>query len=201
MSRPRKYDDSAILEAAAAVFLEEGAGAGTARIAERAGVSEGILFKRFKTKEALFEAAMTGGTGSDQWRKVLLESVGKGEPRSNLRNAILALLEKLEKFVPKLMVLEGRGARRIPPAGSKAPPMEDAATISTYLRREARRGRIRMVHFDLHAHEIVGAVLHHTMMTLRHHAKICSAGRLASHLVEVHLGGRENPAAGDRFSK
>lgn len=201
MARRKKYDDSAILEAAAAVFLEEGAGAGTARIAERAGVSEGILFKRFKTKEALFEAAMTAGTGSDQWRKVLLESVGKGEPASNLKNAILALLEKLEKLVPKLMVLEGQGARRIPPAGLKAPPMEDAATISTYLRREARRGRIRMAHYDLHAHEIVGAVVHYTMTALRHHAKLCSPGRLASHLVEIHLGGRENPAAGNQFSK
>lgn len=144
---------------------------------------------------------MTAGTGSDQWRKILLESVGKGEPGSNLRNAILGLLEKLERLVPKLMVLEGQGARRIPPAGPKAPPMEDAATISTYLRKEARRGRIRMVHFDLHAHEIVGAVMHHTMMTLRHHSKICSAGRLASHLVEVHLGRRENPVVGDRISK
>jgi AcrR family transcriptional regulator len=201
MSRPRKYDDSAILEAAAAVFLEDGARAGTARIAERAGVSEGILFKRFKTKEALFEAAMRSGTGPDPWRKVLLESVGKGEPGSNLRNAILAMLEKLETLVPKLMVLEGQGARRIPAAGSRVPPMEDAAAISTYLRREARRGRIRMAQFDLHAHEIVGAVVHHTMMTLRHRAKICSAGRLASHLVEVHLGAGENLAAREPFSK
>jgi AcrR family transcriptional regulator len=94
MSRPRKYDDPAILEAAAAVFLENGAGASTLRIAERAGASEGILFKRFKTKEALFEAAMTGGTGSDQWRKVLLGSVGKGSPKHNLRIAILAPARK-----------------------------------------------------------------------------------------------------------
>jgi len=201
MSRPRKYDNSAILEAAAAVFLEAGAGAATARIAERAGVSEGILFQRFKTKEALFEAAMTSETGSDHWRKVLLENVGKGEPLSNLRTAILALLEKLEKLIPKLMILEGQGTRRIPPPGPQAPPLEDATTISTYLRREARRGRIRMDHFDLHAHEIVGAVVHYTMITLRHHTKICSAERLAGHLAAVHLGGCESPKAGDRLSK
>ena len=189
------------MSAAAAVFLEDGAGASTARIAGRAGVSEGILFKRFKTKEALFEAAMTSETGSDQWRKILLASVGKGEPGSNLRAAILALLEKLEKLIPKLMVLEGQGARRSPPDGPKAPPMEDAATIATYLRREARRGRVRIDRFDLHAVEIVGAVVHYTMMTLRHHAKICSAEHLAGHLVAVHLGGSKKPKTGDRLSK
>lgn len=201
MPRPRKYDDSAILEAAAAVFLEDGAGAATARIAERAGVSEGILFRRFKTKEALFEAAMTSETGSDQWREHLLASVGKGEPGSNLTRAILALLKKLEKLIPKLMVLEGQGARRSAPVGPKAPPVEDAAAIAAYLRREARRGRIRIDHFELHAHEIVGAVVHYTMMTQRHHAKICSAGRLAGHLAEVHLGQNKKPKAGGRRSK
>jgi len=38
--------------------------------------------------------------------------------------------------------------------------------------------------------------MHHTMMTLRHDSKICSAGRLASHLAEVHLGGRGKPGGG-----
>ena len=200
MARPRKYDDASILEAAAAVFLENGARASTACIAERAGVSEGILFKRFKTKEALFEAAMTAETGSDQWRMVLLENVGKGDPKNNVKIAILALLEKLEKLIPKLMILEGQGAQRVPPAGPKAPPLEDAATISTYLRREAKLGRLRVNDFALHAHEIVGAVVHYTMMALHHHAKICSAERLAGHLVKVHLGEHDSSKAGDRFS-
>jgi hypothetical protein len=65
------------------------------------------------------------------------------------------------------------------------------------LRREAKRGRIRLDHFDLHAHEIIGAVVHYTMMTLRHQAKICPAERL----VEVHLGGHGNPTAEDRISR
>jgi len=96
-----------------------------------------------------------------------------------------------------LVVLEGQGTRRPPPSGPKAPPLEDAAAISTYLRREAKRGRIRLDHFDLHAHEIIGAVVHYTMMTLRHQAKICPAERL----VEVHLGGHGNPTAEDRISR
>jgi AcrR family transcriptional regulator len=201
MPRPRKYDDSAILEAAAAEFLENGAGASTARIAGRAGVSEGILFQRFKTKEALFEAAMTAEPGSNLWRKTLLDRVGMGVPEDNLREAILALLKKLEKVVPKLMVLEGQGARRPPHPGRKAPPLEDAATIATYLSREAKCGRLSLDHFDLHAHEIVGAVMHYTMIKVRHQVKVASPKRLAEHLVAVHLGGRSNSASEDSRTK
>ncbi|MFY8217210.1 MAG: TetR/AcrR family transcriptional regulator [Chthoniobacterales bacterium] len=176
-----------ILEAAASVFLEHGAGASTARIAERAGISEGILFKRFKTKEALFEAAMIADAGSDQWRKVLLDSVGKGSPHENLKNAILGLCEKLEKLIPKLMVRDGQGARRPPPSATKSPPLEDAAAIARYLKRETKCGRLQIAQCDLHAHEIVGAVAHYAMMMFRHETKICSKERLAKHLADVHL--------------
>ena len=52
--RPPSITDEAILDAARAVFVEEGVGATTAKIAERAGISESVLFHRYKTKEALF---------------------------------------------------------------------------------------------------------------------------------------------------
>ena len=49
----------AILDAAREVFSEQGlAGARTKDIAERAGVAEGLIFKHFKTKDALFELAV-----------------------------------------------------------------------------------------------------------------------------------------------
>lgn len=188
MARPRKYDDELILKAAATVFLEQGASAGTAMIARRAGVSEGILFKRFKTKEALFEAALTADGESNQWRQLLIESAGKSTPRRNLKKAILALFDKLQKLVPKLMVLEGQGRHRPPPSGAKAPPLEDAAAITAYLKKEVKNGRLKLAHPERHAHEIVGAVVHCTMLRLRHRVEICSVERWADHLADVHLG-------------
>ena len=47
-----------ILSAARAVFLERGAMGTTSEVAARAGVSEGTIFNRFKSKEMLFRAAM-----------------------------------------------------------------------------------------------------------------------------------------------
>ena len=57
MPRPRTITDEQIVEAARAAFLEQGFSATTAEIARRAGISEGTLFKRFATKEDLFEEA------------------------------------------------------------------------------------------------------------------------------------------------
>jgi AcrR family transcriptional regulator len=187
MSRPRRYTDEEILKVAAEVFLEQGASATTALIARRAGVSEGILFKRFKTKEALFEAALVSDTESDHWRQELIDSAGRNTPHLNLKNAILALFTKLEKLIPKLKILEGRGHHRPPPLNAKAPPLEDAAAIAAYLKKEIKIGRLALDRPDLHAHEIVGAVVHATMLQLRHQAEICSPTRWANHLAAVHL--------------
>lgn len=187
MSRPRKYDDEEILKAAADVFLERGAAAGTALIAKRAGVSEGILFKRFKTKEALFEAALTSNRESNQWRRELMESAGQGTPHDNLKRAILALFDKLQRLVPKLMIMEGRGHRRMPPLDAKAPPLEDAAAIAAYLKKEVKNGRIKIDFPELHAHEIVGAIVHCTMLKLRHRTKFCRPEQWADHLAKVHV--------------
>ena len=58
MARPVTISDEVILDAARALFVEKGPRATTAEIAARAGVSEGILFKRFGNKGALLKAAM-----------------------------------------------------------------------------------------------------------------------------------------------
>lgn len=57
MSRPRSSEKrSAILEAAARVFVAEGLGAPTAGIARAAGVANGSFFTYFETKADLFNA-------------------------------------------------------------------------------------------------------------------------------------------------
>lgn len=58
MGRPRRIADDDLLAAARAEFVEAGIAAPTHRIAERAGVSEALLYQRFGTKAQLFFAAM-----------------------------------------------------------------------------------------------------------------------------------------------
>ena len=58
MGRRQTIQDSDILQAARQVFLSRGVHATTLDVAKRASISEASVFKRFKTKSALFCAAM-----------------------------------------------------------------------------------------------------------------------------------------------
>ena len=58
MGRKKTITDAELLEVARTVFVEEGFGASTKEIARRAGVSEGVIYQRFATKDELFFAAM-----------------------------------------------------------------------------------------------------------------------------------------------
>lgn len=63
MGRKKTISDADLLTAAREVFVEKGIGASTKAIAKHAGVSEGVLFQRFQTKEDLFFAAMIPPAG------------------------------------------------------------------------------------------------------------------------------------------
>lgn len=58
MPRTKEIDDQTLLDACRAVFLREGLGVSTRRLAQAVGVSEGVLFQRFHTKDELFLACM-----------------------------------------------------------------------------------------------------------------------------------------------
>ncbi|MCZ6853513.1 MAG: TetR/AcrR family transcriptional regulator [Gammaproteobacteria bacterium] len=58
MPRQKNISDEVILDAARDVFLDDGVGASTIKIAAKAGVSEGVLFQRYGQKKALFFKAM-----------------------------------------------------------------------------------------------------------------------------------------------
>jgi AcrR family transcriptional regulator len=58
MGRYKQVSDDALLEAAREVFVQQGFGASTREIARRVGISEAILYRRYKTKLDLFFAAM-----------------------------------------------------------------------------------------------------------------------------------------------
>ena len=58
MARKKTITDEAILDAAREVFSQRGFSAPTRDVARSAGISEGVLFQRYRTKADLFFAAM-----------------------------------------------------------------------------------------------------------------------------------------------
>ncbi len=86
--RPPTISDEKILETARDVFLEHGIRATTSEVAVRARISEGTIFHRFKSKDALFRAAMRL---EPETTAALLESFMPRVGEPELRHALVEL--------------------------------------------------------------------------------------------------------------
>jgi len=97
--------DQDILAVARAVFLERGIQATTDEVAERAGVSEGTVFRRFKSKDALFRAAMSFSPESlPAFIEGFVSEVGQGDLRERLLSFATRLLELGRTAMPMMMM-------------------------------------------------------------------------------------------------
>ncbi|GBF05883.1 TetR family transcriptional regulator [Deinococcus aerius] len=196
MARPRSITDEQIVTAAREAFLEQGFSATTLEIARRAGVSEGTLFKRFATKEDLFEEAV-GLRDYAVWRDELAGMVGVGQVRRNLERSALRFLETAERIVPNLMLIFSRGHA---PAHNPMlerlgnPIRHDADALAAYLRAEVALGRVRPVDADVAALTLMGTLTHYVhreLMTPEPGREPLDAGRFVRGLLDLLWPGLE----------
>lgn len=150
MARPKTIRDEDILAVAHDLFLERGMSVPTAEIAQRAGVSEGSIFRRFRTKDALFFAAMSTKMPDSAVAR-LEEMPGNGEVRENLRRLVLDRVKLFRVLVPRVIALSGSG--KLPsgassdgarcPAGPHSRHRQEVEAVSRYLAREVALRRLR----------------------------------------------------------
>ena len=104
MARPTTIDDETILCAAREIFEKFGFGATTAQVARHAGVSEGSVFRRYPSKQALFEAAM--GLPEPEWISGI-----QTEPRehfwSELETLAHEIIAHMTNVIPKVILMHG----------------------------------------------------------------------------------------------
>ena len=101
MGRKKVIDDETLLEHARAVFLERGAFGSTRDIAERAGISEAAIFKRYPTKVGLFLAALM--PQQEDVSSVIASEVD--DTREALVQTGYRLLKHFRKIIPTVMHL------------------------------------------------------------------------------------------------
>ncbi len=190
MARPRTITDEQIVEAAREVFLEQGFAATTAEIARRAGISEGTLFKRYASKEDLFEAAV-GLHDYAHWRAALLDRLGQGEVRRNLEQAFMEFLKEAAAIIPNLMTVLSRGHnpehnRLLERLGN--PVRQDAEVIAQYLRAELDLGRVRPMDAEITALILMGALttyVHQEHMLIHAGREPVDSGRFVRGLLDL----------------
>jgi AcrR family transcriptional regulator len=173
MPRPVSIQDDVILRAAREIFLEKGWDATTSEIAARAGVSHGIIFKRFKTKQGLFRNAMQGDS---DWGGAIPALLNSSLGRRDVETALVELgclfVEKFLFLIPMLMMSwsnrqEDQSSPEPATAASKqraARALQAVKTIAAYLQAENRLGRIRDTDFEVVAQAFVGALWHHAFL-------------------------------------
>ena len=172
MPRRPQFRDEDILEAARAVFLTRGVRATTAEVASRAGVSEGTIFHHFKTKEALFRAALNPRLDEPTEIAALPQLVGRGEVAENLRAFITAVIDSLRVRVPFIMMAWSNPGRDGVSAlcDLEPPGLRIIRALAGYVDGEMRLGRIRQVDPEIVARGLVGSIFDYVMTELLHGA-------------------------------
>lgn len=165
MARIRKITDQQILEAAQAVFLEQGFGASTLEIAKRAGISEGSIFKRFSTKDNLFACAMEM-SGISSWVSFLEAIVGQGDLKDNLKLIGIKGVDFFRANLPKMMMVMSKG---IPISALMntgfAPPVRTLKALTRFFEKEIALGRMQADSAQTLAMIFLGSVMEYTFLS------------------------------------
>ena len=201
MARPVSIQPDAILEAARKVFMAHGYKASTVLIAKAAGVSEGTLFKHYKSKCNLFLAAMDVEANEQSWGDCLLASAGKEDIRATLETAGIRLLKHLRLILPRIMMVTSSGVT-IPKhhqPGERPPPIQKMEVLCKYFKLEIKAGRMKMSAPEIQAQAFLGALSHYAWCETLFDYKPTAPDDYVRNVVDI-LVKATNPKISDRKS-
>ena len=162
--RPPKIDSERLLKIAREVFLERGIRATTAEVADRAGVSEGTLFHRFKTKEGLFRQAMQ--LSEEDLPDLLIEavdSIRELPPEEALQRLAEALLDLGKVAIPLMMMSWSNPSCGAPSDANVVKFRSFLKHLAAFFEAEMEAGRFRRLDAEVVARTFLGAVHHYCM--------------------------------------
>jgi len=164
MSRHAVIRKERLVESARHVFLRHGYGASVKLIATEAGVSEGSLFKHFKTKADLFKEAMESDFVMESWEAGMMKSGEVLDMRQTLYHLGLQLLARLQVILPCVITAHTSGVscrdqhHDNTGSGMRFPFSCDALLISCF-NSWIRQGRLVMTDPEVKAQVFLGALI------------------------------------------
>lgn len=208
--RPRLISDAHILDVAREVFLSRGIQATAEEVAERAHVSEGTIFHRFKSKDALFRAAMRFDPDAmPAFVESCARRVGKGDLRERLLHFASRMLELGRTAVPVMMMSWSNptGEYRLDKLIGKRDGYQRAfRAVCDFFSRELSARELHHEKSELLARIFMGSLHHYCMSELFASVGTSSAARseFTAGLVDVLLtaaGYDRDPAPTRKASK
>jgi AcrR family transcriptional regulator len=161
MGRTPKITNDEIIQAAREVFLEQGEAASTAEIAQRAGISEASIFKRFATKQELFMAAI-GIAKTPAWTARLESDIPPAAFKAELTEILGEMLIFYQDVLPRAVMMMSPmkllHAKQFVP-----PPIRDSKLWADFFDRAIASGAIGSCNTQTLAHAIVGAINNYAM--------------------------------------
>jgi AcrR family transcriptional regulator len=165
--RPVTLSETDLLDAARQVFLARGLDATTAEIAQRAHISESVIFHRYKTREALAIAVFERQIVLPAAFEKLASLVGKGEIADHMFQVGAGLIDLTKQLLP-LMMMAFSSPTKLPHFHErvcKPHPirLRMIRLLSGYFEAEVRKGRLRAIDPEILARAFLGAVQHYVM--------------------------------------
>lgn len=166
--RPPVISTERLLEVARQVFLELGIRATTSEVASRAGIAEGTIFHRFKSKEELFRAAMNFDPDAVL---VQAEAILASSTTSDQRQTLLKFAENFIEFgrvaMPVMMMSWSNPenhlcAERTSERATRYQRVLGA--LNAFFTRQMEAGRLRPAEPEVMSRMLIGS-LHHFCMT------------------------------------
>jgi AcrR family transcriptional regulator len=192
--RPLVISTERLLAVARDVFLELGIRATTAEVATRAGIAEGTIFHRFKSKEDLFRAAMNVDPDAGL---ALVEALAARAGSGDLRQTLVVFAQHLMELGrvalpvwmmawsnPETQLSEERNLERT----KRYERLLDA--LSAFFDAEMQAGRMRQVDSAVLSRLFIGSLHHFCMVELFMSPSRSSmtSQQFAQHAVDLLLG-------------
>ena len=199
MARQRQVSNEQILRVARKCFVKHGPSLSTEVIADKLGVSQPALFKRFKSKRELMIAALAPPEVAG-WISELQAGPDDRPFREQLEELANRVTDYFRDISPCLSVLSSSG---IPPKElmqryAVPPPIAAIRSLTDWLERCAHKGLIRKTEFEATAMAMLGSLHFQAFLSYVTGQRLSSLSRRSyiEACVELYARGLEpNPKA------
>ena len=162
--RPKKTSDIDLLAAVYQCLIRHGITSSTQFIANKVGVSQATLFKRFGTKEKLIRRALLSPIDGHNIFAIIKKQPNLASPKGQIESLSLTLLHFFEDMVPTLMLLRSSGSD-LPTMweGENTPPVMMRKLLTSWVEHLQELHQLRDIPAEPIALALLGAIQHRAM--------------------------------------